>query len=277
MEDSRQGTVCPLSGTTALLRQTLEPQAEEVKEKRPHNRPDGRKPEAARPFVITPDFTMHAEGSVLAATGNTKVICTASVEAKVPQWMRGQGRGWITAEYDMLPRATHTRRPRAAAGGQPSGRTLEIQRLIGRSLRAVADLEALGERTVWIDCDVIQADGGTRTASIAGGFVALVLALRKSAETQPFPRPPITEFLSAVSVGLTAGLALVDLDYAEDSQADVDLNVVMTESMGLVEVQGNAEGHPFSRADLDTMLSLAEGAIAGRIAVQRELLGGRLV
>ena len=259
------------------MKATPDEQTEKVKETLPHDRPDGRGPEAARPFVITPGFTMHAEGSVLAATGNTKVICTASLEARVPPWMRGEGRGWITAEYDMLPRATHTRAPRSSPGGKPSGRTLEIQRLIGRSLRAVADLEALGERTVWIDCDVIQADGGTRTAAIAGGFVALVLALRKAAETQPFPRPPVTDFLSAVSVGLAGGRALVDMDYAEDAKIDVDLNVVMTESMGLVEVQGNAEGRTFSRADLDAMLSLAEGAIAGRIAIQRDVLGGRLV
>lgn len=240
-------------------------------------RPSKRTPDQMRDVKITRNFTMHAEGSVLAISGDTKVICTASIEDRVPQWMRGQGRGWVTAEYDMLPRATHTRSTRTASSGKPSGRAQEIQRLIGRSLRAVIDLEALGERTVWIDCDVIQADGGTRTASIAGGFTALVLALRKSAASKPFLRPPVTGFLSAVSVGMVNGQALMDLDYREDADADVDLNVVMTGAMGLVEVQGNAEGRTFSRAQLDAMLSLAERAIVERIAVQSALLGDRLV
>ena len=244
---------------------------------RPFTRPNGRKLDEARLFSILPEFTMHAEGSVLVATGNTKVICTASLEEHAPAWLRGEGRGWLTAEYGMLPRATHTRVPRDVAGGRPNGRRLEIQRLIGRSLRSVVNLELLGERTVWVDCDVIQADGGTRTAAIAGGFVAVVLALRKLSETQSFPQPPITGYLSAISVGMHDGHAMLDLDYLEDSAADVDLNVVMTDALEVVEVQGTAEGRAFSRDDLNAMMDLAEGGIQARIAAQREALGGRLI
>ena len=249
-------------------------------------RRDGRRADATRPFSLETGFTRHAEGSVLARAGDTHVLCNASVEPRVPPWLKGRGRGWVTAEYAMLPRATNTRTSREVAGSRPSGRNLEIQRLIGRSLRSVVALEALGEHTVTLDCDVLQADGGTRTTAISGAFVALVLALRKLGEAHPFPSPPVTGALSSISVGIVDGLPLLDLDYGEDSTAEVDLNVVMTQggspaadsgALALVEVQGNAEGKPFSRADLTTMLDLAELGIAEKMAVQWKVLEGRLV
>ena len=214
---------------------------------------------------------------MLACSGDTQVICTASVEEGVPPFMKGQGRGWVTAEYGMLPRATHTRARREVSAGKASGRTLEIQRLIGRSLRAVTDLGALGERSILIDCDVIQADGGTRTASISGAFVALVLALRKLHAATPLAAPPIRGWLASVSVGWCNGAPLLDLDYTEDASADVDLNVVMTGDMHLVEVQGTAEGEAFPRAALNAMLDYAEVGVRQRIAAQQEVLGGRLL
>ena len=242
-----------------------------------HNRADGRTQGQSRPCEIVPGFTFSADGSVLVSTGHTRVICTAFVENKVPSFRRDSGGGWLTAEYGMLPGATNTRAPREVTQGKASGRTLEIQRLIGRSLRAVTDLNAIGENTVWVDCDVIQADGGTRTAAITGSFVALVLALRKLGTRVAFPHPPITRHLAAVSVGVMDGEPVLDLDYSEDSKADVDLNVVMFEDKGLVEVQGTAEGNPFNREQFNRMLDLAEVGIAERIAVQKQALGGTLV
>ncbi|MDH4224371.1 MAG: ribonuclease PH [Deltaproteobacteria bacterium] len=240
-------------------------------------RPDGRTADEPRPLVITPNFTMHAEGSVLVETGQTKIICTASVEDNPPSFLRGTGKGWVSAEYGMLPRATHTRFKREAGAGKQGGRTLEIQRLIGRSLRSVVNLSSLGERTIWVDCDVIQADGGTRTASITGGFVALVLALRKLAEKHPFEKPPLIHQVAAISVGLVGGVGLLDLNYQEDSGAEVDLNVVMTDSLELVEVQGTAESRPFTRKQLDHLLDLAQEGLRRQIHAQREALGGHLV
>ena len=223
----------------------------------PRARPDGRAPEAARPFVITPGFTMHAEGSVLAATGDTKVICTASVEDRVPQWMRGQGRGWVTAEYGMLPRATHTRSQRSAPGGQPSRRALEIQRLIGRSLRAVTDLSGFGERQIKIDCDVIQADGGTRTAAITGGYVALYQAFQHMLDIGALAAIPFTDQVAGVSCGIYQDNHIRDLDYAEDSAAQADANFVLTGAGDIVEIQMTAEEKPFSRDQFDALLELA--------------------
>ena len=259
------------------MNESLREQANRLKETMPFARADGRKVDEPRPFELQTGFTMHAEGSVLVASGHTKVICTASVEDRVPGWRRGSGQGWVTAEYGMLPRATGTRSTREATAGKASGRSLEIQRLIGRSLRSAVDLAALGERTVWIDCDVIQADGGTRTAAIAGGFVALVLALRQVGTTRPFAHPPMTGYVSSVSVGWLDGQALLDLDYGEDSRADVDLNVVMTDALDLIEVQGTAEGKPFSRAALNTLMDRAEIGVRQRIAAQKAALGDRLV
>jgi len=210
-------------------------------------RPSRREPDQLRPIAIERGFTRHAEGSVLVAFGDTRVICTASVEEGVPAFLKGRGQGWVTAEYGMLPRSTHTRTDREAARGKQSGRTQEIQRLIGRSLRAVIDLEALGERTVKLDCDVIQADGGTRTASVTGAFVALHDAVARLQERGALAASPIRDFVAAVSVGLHEGVAILDLDYAEDSRCDTDMNVVMTGSGGFVEVQGTAEGSPFRR------------------------------
>jgi ribonuclease PH len=207
--------------------------------------------------------------------GNTKVICTATVEDKVPPFMKGQGRGWVTAEYSMLPRATQVRNQREAARGKLTGRTMEIQRLIGRALRSVVDLGALGERTITLDCDVIQADGGTRTTSITGAFVALALAVDKLEAQQPFERYPITDYLASVSVGVVGGQALLDLNYEEDSNAKVDMNVVMTGSGQFVEVQGTGEEQPFSRDELDRLIKLAEGGIRQLIGRQREALGGK--
>jgi len=226
-----------------------------------------------RPTVLTPHYLEHAEGSVLIEAGRTRVICTASVEDKLPPFLRGSGKGWVTAEYGMLPRATSTRNSREASRGKQSGRTQEIQRLIGRSLRAVTQLEALGERTVWIDCDVIQADGGTRTAAITGGFVALVLALQRLKERGTLKQIPVTDHVAATSVGIVKGTPLLDLAYDEDSTADVDMNVVMTGDGRFIEVQGTAEGAPFTRESHDTLLALAEAGIGELVSLQRELVG----
>jgi ribonuclease PH len=236
-------------------------------------RPDGREANAIRPTRITPDFTMHAEGSVLIEVGHTRVICTASVEDRVPPFQRGSGKGWVTAEYGMLPRATTTRTTREASAGKVGGRTQEIQRLIGRSLRSIITLTELGERTVWVDCDVIQADGGTRTASITGGFVALVLALERIREKGTIPRVPITDYVAATSVGVVAGAAVLDLAYDEDSKAEVDMNVVRTGDGRFIEVQGTAETQPFDRAALDRLLALADTGIRALIDTQRGIVG----
>ncbi len=236
-------------------------------------RPSRRKPDELRPIAIDRHYTRHAEGSVLVAFGDTRVICTASVEEGVPGFLRGRGRGWVTAEYGMLPRATHTRTDREAARGKQSGRTQEIQRLIGRSLRAVTDLEKLGERTVKLDCDVIQADGGTRTASVTGAFVALYDAVGTLLERGVLAQSPIRDFVAAASVGLFEGVPVLDLDYAEDSDCETDMNVVMTGSGGFVEVQGTAEGEPFSAAQMDALLALARRGIAELIAKQKAALG----
>ena len=237
-----------------------------------HPRHDGRATDALRPVLITRHFTRHAEGSVLVEFGQTRVLCTASIEDRVPGFLKGKGQGWLTAEYGMLPRATHTRSDREAARGKQSGRTQEIQRLIGRSLRSVFDLEALGERTLTLDCDVLQADGGTRTASITGAFVATHDAVSTLIARGALARSPARDFVAAVSVGIKDGVALLDLDYAEDSSCDTDMNVVMTGSGGLVEVQGTAEGAPFTRAELDRMVDLASQGIASLVAAQRRAL-----
>ena len=235
-------------------------------------RNDGRDAQSLRPVCITRNFTKHAEGSVLVEFGGTRVICTASVEESVPPFLRGKGTGWVTAEYSMLPRATHTRSSREAAKGKQSGRTLEIQRLIGRSLRAVTDLSALGERSIYIDCDVIQADGGTRTASITGAYVALVDALSSLVDRGLLPAVPLKEAVAAVSVGIVGGSALLDLDYSEDSDAEVDMNFVMTSSNRFVEVQGTAEAEPFSTEQMDAMRTLAMDGINQLFTVQAEAL-----
>lgn len=236
-------------------------------------RSDNRSPEQMRPVNLVPDFIHTAEGSVLIEVGNTRVICTASIEEGVPQFMRNTGKGWISSEYSMLPRATLTRTPREVAKGRPSGRTHEIQRLIGRSLRAVVDLERLGERTVWIDCDVIQADGGTRTASITGAFVALGLALEKLVEAGTLTSSPLRDYVAAVSVGIVDGEILLDLCYEEDSRADVDMNLVMTAGRKLVEVQATAEHHVFDRMQLEKMLGLGTRGVEMLIARQQAVLG----
>ncbi|MDH4188853.1 MAG: ribonuclease PH [Betaproteobacteria bacterium] len=235
-------------------------------------RPSGRSADALRAVRIERAYTRHAEGSVLVAFGDTRVLCTASVEEKVPPFLRGSGRGWITAEYGMLPRATHTRGDREAARGKQSGRTLEIQRLIGRALRAVTDLGRLGERTIAVDCDVLQADGGTRTASITGAFVAVHDAMTWMQARDMIATPPIKDFVAAVSVGIYLGKPVLDLDYAEDSDCDTDMNVVMTGSGRFVEVQGTAEGQPFDRGELDALLGLAEKGIGELISLQRQAL-----
>jgi len=237
-------------------------------------RPSGRAPDALRAVRITRGFTRHAEGSVLVEFGDTRVLCTASVEEKVPAFLRGAGRGWLTAEYGMLPRSTHTRSEREAARGKQSGRTQEIQRLIGRSLRAVFDLERLGERTITLDCDVLQADGGTRTAAITGAFVAAHDAVSGLLVSGALERTPVRDFVAAVSVGLYEGAAVLDLDYAEDSACDTDLNVVMTGAGGFVEVQGTAEGEPFTREQMDRLVDLAATGIRRLIDAQRAALGG---
>jgi ribonuclease PH len=235
-------------------------------------RPSGRRRDEMRQVRLTPNFTRHAEGSVLAEFGDTRVLCTASIEAKVPPFLKGKAQGWVTAEYGMLPRATHSRTPREAARGAQSGRTLEIQRLIGRSLRAVVDREALGEHTVTIDCDVLQADGGTRTAAITGGFVALALAAGQLVKSGKIARNPIHGHVAAVSVGIFRGHPVLDLDYIEDSEAETDMNVVMNDANGFIEVQGTAEGHAFQRGELDVLLDLAAGGIERLVAAQAALL-----
>ena len=235
-------------------------------------RPSGRRPDELRAVRLARGWTRHAEGSVLAEFGDTRVLCTASVEPRVPAFLKDTGRGWLTAEYGMLPRSTHTRSEREAARGRQSGRTLEIQRLIGRALRAAVDLGALGERTIQVDCDVLQADGGTRTAAITGAFVAVHDALAWMKAQGMLASLPVKDFVAAVSVGVYRGVALLDLDYAEDSACDSDMNVVMTGSGGFVEVQGTAEGAPYSRAEMDRLLGLAERGIAELLERQRAAL-----
>ena len=235
-------------------------------------RSQGRAADALRPLSIQRHYTRHAEGSVLIAFGDTQVLCTASVEDKVPPFKRGSGEGWVTAEYGMLPRATHTRSDREAARGKQSGRTQEIQRLIGRSMRAVFDLKALGERTIHLDCDVLQADGGTRTAAITGAFVAAHDAVAWLLARGLLQRSPIRDAVAAVSVGLIGGTPLLDLEYVEDAACDTDMNVVMTASGGFVEVQGTAEGAAFSRAEMDALLALAAKGIAELVQAQRTAL-----
>jgi ribonuclease PH len=228
-----------------------------------------------RPVSFVRDFLPHAEGSVLIGVGSTKVICTASVEDRVPQFLKDTGQGWVTAEYGMLPRSTKTRTPRETSGGRPNGRTFEIQRLVGRCLRAVTDLRALGPRTIWMDCDVIQADGGTRTAAITGAYVALADALQTLRSNGVISTLPLRDFVAATSVGVVDGGTLLDLCYAEDSVADVDMNVVMTGGGKFVEVQGTAEERPFDRAQLDSLLQLASAGIGDLIALQRKLVAER--
>jgi ribonuclease PH len=229
----------------------------------PERRPAGRAQNALRPVTIEPGFVRTATGSALISCGGTRVICTASVQESVPRWMAGQGRGWMTAEYGMLPASTGDRKQRDVSKGRPDGRTVEIQRLIGRSLRGIADLNALGERTIYVDCDVLEADGGTRCASITGGYVALALACRRLQEEGRIERSPLTGSIAAVSCGVVGGTALLDLDYPEDSTAEVDANVVMTGDGGLVEVQATAERTPLSRTHLDELLALAQTGIEG--------------
>jgi ribonuclease PH len=236
-------------------------------------RPSGRAADALRSISLTRHYTRHAEGSVLCAFGDTKVLCTASVLSKVPPHKKGSGEGWVTAEYGMLPRATHTRSDREAARGKQTGRTQEIQRLIGRAMRSVFDLAALGEYTLHLDCDVLQADGGTRTAAITGAFVAAHDAVSTMLRNGQISTSPIRDFVAAVSVGMVDGVPVLDLDYAEDSNCDTDMNVVMTGSGGFVEVQGTAEGTPFSRSELDAMTRLAEAGIAQLVRHQRQALG----
>jgi len=234
-------------------------------------RPSGRAPDELRTVRITRRYTRHAEGSVLVEFGDTRVVCTASVEETIPAFLRNTGRGWVTAEYGMLPRATHTRSRREAASGKQGGRTLEIQRLIGRALRAVIDLKALGERTITVDCDVLQADGGTRTASITGAYVALVDAVETLVRKGVLRDSPVHGQVAAVSVGIWAGVPVLDLDYAEDSDAETDMNVVMNNGGGFIEVQGTAEGHAFRRHELDALLNLAADGIARLFQLQQEV------
>jgi ribonuclease PH len=236
-------------------------------------RGDGRSPAETRPVTLTPEYVVYAEGSVLIEVGRTRVICTASVEDRVPPFLRGTGKGWVTAEYGMLPRATSTRTTREASTGKVGGRTQEIQRLIGRSLRSVTSLGEIGERTIWVDCDVIQADGGTRTAAITGGFVALVLALERLRAQTVISRIPITDYVAATSVGIVAGTPLLDLAYEEDSRAEVDMNVVKTSGGRFIEVQGTAESQPFDRPALDALLELADAGIKALVGKQREIVG----
>lgn len=235
-------------------------------------RPSGRRPNQLRPVRIQRNFSCHAEGSVLIEAGNTKVICTASVEESVPRFLRGKGQGWVTAEYGMLPRSTGSRMQREAARGKQSGRTQEIQRLIGRSLRAAIDMNKLGERTVYLDCDVIQADGGTRTASITGAFVALADAVEKLIERGALKESPLIAMVAAISVGIYEGEPVLDLDYPEDSAAETDMNVVMTESGHFIELQGTAEAEPFSPEELDAMRELAQQGIQDLIKIQKMAL-----
>ena len=235
-------------------------------------RPSGRMPDQLRAVGLQRNYTRHAEGSVLVSFGDTRVLCTASVDNKVPPFLRGKGEGWVTAEYGMLPRATHSRSDREAARGKQGGRTLEIQRLIGRALRACVNRSALGERTITLDCDVLQADGGTRTAAITGAYVALVDAVRWLQARKEIARDPILGAVAAVSVGIWKGVPVLDLDYAEDSGCDTDMNVVMNDGGGFIELQGTAEGHAFRRDELDALLGLAESGIAQLLAAQREAL-----
>jgi ribonuclease PH len=235
-------------------------------------RSDGRRPDELRSLVLRRRYTKYAEGSVLVELGDTRVVCTATIEERVPPWLRGAGHGWLTAEYGMLPRATQDRSPRDASTGRVGGRVHEIQRLIGRSLRAVIDLERLGERTIWVDCDVLQADGGTRTASITGAFVAVMDAVALLKQTGTVPKLPVREFLAATSVGIIEGVPSLDLTYAEDSRARVDMNIVMTESGKFVEIQGTGEGAAFTKAEANTLIALAERGIVTLIAKQREAL-----
>jgi ribonuclease PH len=232
-----------------------------------------RAPGDLRPTRITPNYLLHAEGSVLIEVGQTRVICTASIEDRVPPFLRGMGKGWVTAEYGMLPRATSTRSTREASSGKVGGRTMEIQRLIGRSMRTIVRLNELGERTVWLDCDVIQADGGTRTAAITGAFVALVLALERLKRTDVLRTIPISDYVAATSVGIVGGMPLLDLAYEEDSKADVDMNIVKTGDGRFIEVQGTAESEPFSRDALAGLLDLADSGIAQLIEKQRAIVG----
>ncbi len=235
-----------------------------------------RAPGELRPTTITPNFSIHAEGSVLIEVGFTRVICTASIEDKVPPFLRGAGKGWVTAEYGMLPRATSTRSGREAAAGKVGGRTMEIQRLIGRSLRSVIKLDQLGERTIWLDCDVIQADGGTRCASITGAFVALILALGKLKNREQIRSIPVSDYVAATSVGIVNGMPLLDLAYEEDSKADVDMNIVKTSDGRFIEIQGTAEAEPFSTDALTGLLALADKGINDLVSKQREIVGAIL-
>jgi ribonuclease PH len=235
-------------------------------------RPSGRAADQLRPVRLERHYTRHAEGSVLASFGDTRVLCTASIEDRLPPWLRGKGEGWITAEYGMLPRATGTRTQREAARGGQGGRTMEIQRLIGRSLRACVNRQALGERVITLDCDVIQADGGTRTAAITGAYVALVDAVNLLMQRENLKRNPVVGAVAAVSVGIYKGVPVLDLDYAEDSDCDTDMNVVMNDGGGFIEIQGTAEGHAFRRDEMDAMLALAQKGIAELIAAQRTAL-----
>ena len=235
-------------------------------------RPSGRAPDELRTVRFIPDYTKHAAGSVLAEFGDTRVLCTASIDNRVPVWLRGENQGWVTGEYGMLPGSTNSRSAREAARGKQSGRTQEIQRLIGRSLRAATDLQALGDRTVTLDCDVLQADGGTRTASISGAYVALVDAMQNLRDAELISRDPVHGAVAAVSVGLYEGQAVLDLDYAEDSSAETDMNVVMNDAGAFIELQGTAEGHAFHATELDRMLALARKGIEEIIALQRAAL-----
>ena len=238
-------------------------------------RPSGRAPDALRALTIERRYTKHAEGSVLIGMGDTRVLCTASVEERVPPWLRGKGEGWVTAEYGMLPRATSERTQREAARGGQGGRTMEIQRLIGRSLRACVDRAALGERVITLDCDVLQADGGTRCASITGAYVALVDAVNGLIQRGALKRNPIHGAVAAISVGIYQGVPVLDLDYAEDSRCDTDMNVVMNDGGGFIELQGTAEGHAFRREELDALLALAQKGIGELVEAQREALGNQ--
>jgi len=236
------------------------------------SRPEERKNDELRPVQMTPGFVKNPDGSVLIQTGNTMVLCTAMVEEKVPPFLKGSGTGWVTAEYSLLPASTDTRSSREASKGKITGRTSEIQRLIGRSLRAVVDFQALGERTIWLDCDVLQADGGTRTASITGSFVALSLAVGKLIAKGTLAQNPIIDYLAATSVGIVNGVPMLDLEYVEDSAAEVDMNVVITGRGEFVEIQGTAEGKPFSRAEMDQLLQLAEKGIRELMNMQKNIL-----
>lgn len=239
-------------------------------------RPSGRDPATMREICFVSDFTKYAEGSVLASFGDTQVLCTASIEDRVPGWMRGKGGGWVTGEYGMLPRATHTRSGREASRGKQGGRTVEIQRLIGRSLRAITDMKALGERSITLDCDVIQADGGTRTTSISGAYVALAIAMERLVAKGKLKKNPLYGQVAAVSVGIYSGTPVLDLDYAEDSEAETDMNIVMNDAGGFIEVQGTAEGHAFSDDEFGAMLGLARSGIADIIVAQREAIAAAL-